>query len=315
MSAKRRKRKKSLLRKAIENHLGYLLFKMVVGWLKILPLNSLSFYGEKMGLLVYHLYPKRRKIALNNLFLALGKEKNPEEIEQICRETFKNIGRDMIEMGRCLDYDETYLKNFIKLEGKEYLDQALAQGRGVVALTAHFGNFPLMCLRLVKEGYPFLPVVREPENPKVAQLISSVRDRIGIESIPDKPRMTCVSRCLNALKQNRILFILIDQNAPATEAWVDFFGYLVPTFKGPVIFSLRTGAPILPLFILRESARLHRILIHPPVELKVSGNPSQDIIENIAHLTKIVESVIRKHPEHWWWIHKRFKKAKNIPPN
>ncbi len=315
MNVKKRKRKKSPLRKAIEDHLGYLLFKMVAGWLKILSLNSLSFYGEKIGLLVYHLYPKRRKIALNNLSLALGKEKTTQEIDQICRETFKNIAKDMAEMGRCLDYDETYLKNFIRLEGKEHLDQALAQGKGAIALSAHFGNFPLMCLRLVKEGYPFLVVARDPENPKLARFIDSVRETLGMESIPDKPRMTCVSRCLSALKQNRILFILIDQNAPTTEAWVDFFGYMVPTFKGPAVLSLRTGAPILPMFIYRETDRHHRILIHPPFELKESGNITQDILENTARLTKIVESVIREHPEQWWWIHKRFKRAKNISPN
>lgn len=315
MNVKRRKRKKSPLRKAIENHLGYLLFKILTAWVKVPPLNSLSVYGEKFGLLVYYLYRKRRKIALNNLTLALGKEKTHEEIERICRETYKNIGKDMVEMGRCLDYDEIYLKNFIKVEGKEHLDQALAQGKGVIALSAHFGNFPLMCVRLVKEGYPFSLVARDPENPKLAQFITSARERIGMESIPDKPRMICVSKCLTALKQNRVLFIQIDQNAPVTEAWVDFFGYLVPTFKGPVIFSLRTGAPIIPMFILRESDRLHRILIHPPFELKVTGKTSQDIIENIAGLTKIVESVIREHPEQWWWIHKRFKRAKSIPLN
>lgn len=315
MDVKRRKRKKSPLRKGIENHLGYLLFKIIMGWIKLLPFNSLSFYGEKIGLLVYHLYPVRRKIALNNLSLALGKEKSSEEIENICRETYKNIGKDMMEIGKCFDYDEIYLKNFIKLEGKEYLDQALVQGRGVIALSAHFGNFPLMCVRLVKEGYPFSLVVRDPENPRLARFITSARDRIGMESIPDKPRMICVSRCLTALKQNRILFIQIDQNAPATEAWVEFFGYLVPTFKGPVILSLRTGAPIIPMFVLRESDRLHRILIHPPFELKVTGKISLDILENIARLTKIVESVIHKHPEQWWWIHKRFKRAKSIPPN
>ncbi|MGB9627516.1 MAG: lysophospholipid acyltransferase family protein [Thermodesulfobacteriota bacterium] len=315
MSVIRRKRKKSPLRKAVENHLGYLLFKILIGWVRLLPLNSLSFYGEKIGLLVYSLYGKRRKIALNNLSLVLGKEKTSEEIEHICRETFKNIGKDMIEMGRCLDYDAVYLKNTIQLEGKEYLDQALTLGKGVIALSAHFGNFPLMCVRLVKEGYPFSLVARDPENPRLARFIASARERIGMESIPDKPRMTCVSRCLTALKQNRVLFIQIDQNAPATEAWVDFFGYLVPTFKGPIIFSLRTGAPILPMFILRESDQLHRILIHPPYELKLTGNTAQDVLENIGHLTKIVESVIQKHPEHWWWIHKRFKRAKNIPPN
>lgn len=303
------------MRKSLENHLGYLLFKILTGGVKLLSLKSLGFYGEKIGLLVYHLFPKRRKVALNNLSLALGKEKTSEEIEWICRETFKNIGKDMMEMGRCLDYDEPYLKNFVRLDGKEHLDQALTEGKGVIALSAHLGNFPLMCVRLVKEGYPFSLVARDPENPKLARFITSARERIGMESIPDKPRRVCVARCLNALKQNRVLFIQIDQNAPATEIYVDFFGYLVPTFKGPVVLSLRTGSPIIPMFILRESDGLHRIHIYPPYPLKTTGNTSQDIIDNIARLTKIVEAIIRKHPEQWWWIHKRFKRARTMAMN
>jgi Kdo2-lipid IVA lauroyltransferase/acyltransferase len=179
-------------------------------------------------------------------------------------------------------------------------------------LTAHLGNFPLMNVRLVNEGYPLSLVARDPENPRLARMITSYRDAVGMESIPDKPRMACVSKSLKALKQNRILSLQIDQNAPATECWVDFFGYLVPTFKGPVIFSLRTGAPILPMFIIRNQDSFHKIIIHPPFQPSITGNVEQDITSNIARLTKIVEAAIREYPEQWWWIHRRFKRARNI---
>ena len=138
------------------------------------------------------------------------------------------------------------LRTLVRFEGKEHLDNALNEGKGVIALSAHLGNFPLMGARLAKEGYPSSVVTRDPKNPKIAKAMTSLRDTVGIETIHDEPRMACVSRCFKALKENRILFLHIDQNAPATEAWVDFFGYLVPTFKGPVLFSMRTGAPILP---------------------------------------------------------------------
>jgi KDO2-lipid IV(A) lauroyltransferase len=114
------------------------------------------------------------------------------------------------------------------------------------------------------------------------------------------------------LERNRILFLQIDQNAPATECWVDFFGYLVPTFKGPVIFSIRKGAPILPMFIIRNPDARHKIIIHPPFELATTGNTHEDITSNIASLTKIVEAVIREHPDQWWWVHRRFKRARDI---
>jgi len=305
-------RKKSNFRKSFENHLGYLLFKLWVSGVNCLPLESLASYGEGLGTLALSLLRKRKKIALGNLHLAFGKEKSQEEIERICRNSFKNIGKDMLEISSCFNFEEAYLKTLVKLEGKEHLDDALRRGNGAIALTAHLGNFPLMNVRLVNEGYPLSLVARDPENPRLAKMITSYRDAVGIESIPDKPRMTCVSKSLKALKKNRILLLQIDQNAPATECWVDFFGYLVPTFKGPVIFSLRTGAPILPMFIIRNPDSLHKIIIHPPFQVSITGNAEQDITLNIAGLTKVVEATIREYPEQWWWIHRRFKRARDI---
>jgi KDO2-lipid IV(A) lauroyltransferase len=305
-------RKKSSFRKSFENHLGYLFFKLWVTWVNCLPLKSLASYGEGIGTLALFLLRKRKKIALGNLHLALGKEKSQEEIERICRNSFRNIGKDVLEISSCFNFEEGYLKTLAKLEGEEHLDDALRRGNGAIALTAHLGNFPLMNVRLVNEGYPLSLVARDPENPRLAKMITSYRDAVGIESIPDKPRMACVSKSLKALKQNRILLLQIDQNAPATECWVDFFGYLVPTFKGPVILSLRTGAPILPMFIIRNPDSLHKIIIHPPFQLSITGNAEQDITLNIARLTKVVETTIREYPEQWWWIHRRFKRARNI---
>ena len=305
-------KKKSSLRKFFEIHLGYLLFRLWAAWVKRLSVKSLASYGQKMGTLALFLLRKRKKIALNNLNLALGKEKSRQEIEQICRDSFKNIGTDMMEVSRCLDFEDGYVKEMVTFEGKEHLDHALKGGKGVIALTAHLGNFPLMSIRLVNEGYPVSLIARDPENPKIARMITSFRNEVGMESIPDKPRMTCVSRCLEALERNRILFLTIDQNAPSTECWVDFFGYLVPTFKGPVIFSIRKGAPILPMFIIRNPDAHHKIIIHPAFELTTTGNTQEDITSNIARLTKISEAAIREHPEQWWWLHRRFKKARDI---
>ncbi len=305
-------RRKSSLKKSLEIHLSYFLFKLWAYWVRHLSLKSLQFYGDQLGTIIHSLLRKRRKSALNNLHLALGKEKTAEEIERICRDCFKNIGKDMMETSYCFDFEESHLKRLIKLEGKEHLDHALSGGNGVIGLTAHLGNFPLMAIRIVNEGYPLSLVVRDPENLRIAKLIGSARDAMGMESIPDKPRLTCVSRCLKALKENRILLLQIDQNAPATECWVDFFGYLVPTFKGPIIFSLRTCAPILPMFIIRNPDGLHKITIHPAFELTTTGNAREDMTSNLARLTKIVEAVIREHPEQWWWIHRRFKRARDI---
>lgn len=305
-------KRKSTLIKSLEIHLGYLLFRLYTSWVKRLPIESLTSYGEKLGLLAFHLLRGWRRVAFANLNLALGKEKSDDEIHWICRELFKNIGRDMMEASRLDDLEDSYLKNLVRFEGKEHLDNALKEGKGVIALSAHLGNFPLMGARFINEGYSLSIVIRDPENPKIAKDIVSFRDTLGIETIPDEPRLTCVSKCFKALKENRILLLLIDQNAPITEAWVDFFGYLVPTFKGPVLFPMRTGSPILPMFMRRNSNNLHQITIHPPLTLNITGNAEQDITSNTARLTKLIEAAIREYPEQWLWIYRRFKRARDI---
>ena len=305
-------KKRISLGKFLKIHLGYLLFRLSTSWVKRLPIESLTTYGEKLGLLAFHLLRRWRRVAFANLNLAMGKEKRNDEIHWICRELFKNIGRDMMEACRLDDLEDSYFKNLVRFEGKEHLDNALKEGKGVIALSAHLGNFPLMSARLINEGYSLSVVIRDPENPKIAKDSVSFRDTLGIETIPDEPRLTCVSKCFKALKENRILLLQIDQNAPATEAWVDFFGYLVPTFKGPVLFSKRTGAPILPMFMRRNSNNLHQITIHPPFTLNITGNAEQDITSNTARLTKLIEAAIREYPEQWLWVYRRFKRARDI---
>jgi len=305
-------KKRFSLRKFLKIHLGYFLFRFSTFWVKCLPVESLASCGEKIGLLAFHLLRGWRRVAFANLNLALGREKGKDEIHWICRELFKNIGRDILEVYRCPDFKDSYFKKLVRFEGTQHLNDALSQGKGVIALSAHLGNFPLMAARLARAGYPSSVVTRDPENPKIAKALTSIRDAVGLETIPGEPRMACVSRCFKALKEKQILFLHIDQNAPVTEAWVDFFGYLVPTFKGPVLFAMRTGAPILPMFMKRNSDNLHQITIHPPFTLNITGNAEKDVISNTARLTKIIEAAIREYPEQWLWNYRRFKRARDI---
>jgi len=305
-------RKRLLRGGRLETHAGYLLFRASTSLARRLPLASLTFVGEKLGFLSFCLSGRWRRVSLGNLNLALGGEKGEAEILRIRRELFKNIGRDLIEACRLNDFDDGHFKKLARFDGKEHLDDALKEGKGVIALSGHLGNFPLMVARLATEGYPVSLVAKDPENPKIAKAITSARDALGMESIPAEPRLACVSRCFKALKENRVLVLQIDQNAPVTEAWVEFFGCLVPTYKGPALFSIRTGAPILPMFISRDSNLLHRITIQPPFRLSVTGRMDQDVLSNTARLTKIIEGSIREHPEQWLWNYRRFKRARNV---
>ena len=178
-------KKRFSLGRFLKIHLGYLLFRFSIFCVKCLPLESLASCGEKLGLIGFHLLRGWRRVAFANLNLALGKEKNRDEIHWICRELFKNIVKDMMEACRLDDLEDSYFKNLVRFEGKQHLDNALKEGKGVIALSAHLGNFPLMGARLVNEGYPLSVVIRDQENPKIAADAVSFRDSLG-----SKPSLT-----------------------------------------------------------------------------------------------------------------------------
>ena len=285
--------------------------KLLISLVNIWPLHYLHYLGEKLGRLTFFFWGARKKIILNNLELALGKEKSQKEIREIFKRNLENMGKGVLETIRYSRLSSDRLDKTITIEGKEYIDRALEAGKGVVALSAHLGNFPLIGMKFVSLGYQFAVVFRNPENEKLAQITRNFMKQGGIEPIPDKPRKICVRRSIQTLRKNGILFLQIDQNTRTKRGvFVDFFGYLVPTFTGPVVMALRTGAVIVPLFIVRNGDNTHTIIVDPPVELELTGDKDRDIFLNIARLTKVSESYIRRYPEQWWWIHRRFRKAK-----
>jgi len=163
------------------------------------------------------------------------------------------------------------------------------------------------------EGYPIAAIYSEMHNRVFNPELPKMQRKLGIEPISERQRFACVSKSISWLKKGGILFLQIDQSPP-TEAGlpVNFFGYLTPTARGPVSLAMRTGATILPAFIVRDEHNHHRVIIDKPFPLHVEGETSEDIIRNLDGLSKITEDYVRRYPTHWWWIHQRFRKAVKI---
>ncbi len=276
---------------------------------RLIPFPFIYRVGEVEGVLAYHLIKRRHNIGISNLRIAFP-DKSDKELERILLSCWQNIGKDVLETVKYCALSTEQKRKQIVIKGKEYLELAMSKQKGVIALSAHFGCFPVLCQRLAAEGYPVATIYRKMHNKLLAPLVPTLQREGGIEPIQDLPRHRCVASSLRWLKSGGILFLQIDQN-PSRKAGVpiDFFGKKVPTFRGPVTFAMRTGAEILPMFILRGKDNRHQIVIHKPYELKLTGNNKEDIPLNLENLSKITEEYIRRYPEHWWWIHRRFRKA------
>jgi KDO2-lipid IV(A) lauroyltransferase len=277
---------------------------------ELFPLSALNRFASLMGRIGYFLGGKYRRIVDNNLRMAFGTSKTEKEYEDIGKIVYQNMTKNTFEIAKLFYSDPDLIKELVTVDGLEHLETALSKGKGVVAVSAHLGNFSLIGPRLVMEGYPFSLVLRDTKDEMLAKTLRDLRSNVGIESIPVNPRRTCITQSLACLKRNGILFLQIDQNASSQDLWVDFFGWKVPTFKGPVVFSMRTGAPLVPMFIIRDSAGHHRLTISEPYTLAKTDNKEDDILYNTGNLTKLIESYIEQYPAQWWWFHRRWKKAR-----
>ena len=302
--------KKADWRKRIGYFLGRQGVRLGIKLAEFLPLEYLNFCSSIVGRIGYLLGGRYRRIVDNNLRMAFGSSKTEKEYSDIAKVVYRNMLLNAFEVAKLFPAAPPLIKELVTVHGLEYLDAALSKGKGVVAVSAHMGNFSLIGPRLIMENYPFSLVLRDPRDEILAKLLRDLRNNVGIESIPVHPRRECIAKSLACLKQNGILFLQIDQNASSEDLWVDFFGWQVPTFKGPVVFSMRTGAPLIPMFIVRDSSGQHQLMINPPFTLKRTDNQEDDILHNTSSLTKLIEEYIEKYPTQWWWFHRRWKKAR-----
>lgn len=255
----------------------------------------------------FRLVIRQRRTAKKSLNKAFGREKSDDEINRILKVCFFNFGRGMSEMLYYLSHPKMVSQKVV-IEGKENLENALAGGNGVIAVTAHFGNFPLMMLNFALEGYKTNCVIRPTRDEKVEEFLFEKRTKVGLNTIYALPRNECVSNSLKVLRNNEILFIPIDQNfGNGSGVFVEFFGQKAATATGPVIFAKRTGAALLPMFIFRNGDDTHRIIIEAPLTLEESDDEEEMITKNMSKLTKRIEQYIRKYPHEWGWMHRRWK--------
>ena len=262
----------------------------------------------------YGLVGRQKKIARESLKIAFGDSKTDEEIAQIVRQCFHNLGRGMVEMLYYLSHPNK-VEQFVHFEGQEHLDNALKQGKGVVAITAHFGNFPLMMLYCALKGYPSNSIIRPTRDQKLEKYLFRKRKESGLNTVYAVPRKECVSQSLKVLRNNEVLFIPMDQNfGSAGGVFVDFFGQKAATATGPVVFAKRTGALIVPMFIVRDGdSNRHKVIIEKPITLVEKETEDQTLSYNIGVITHLIEQYIRQYPHEWGWMHRRWKSKPSSP--
>ncbi len=260
---------------------------------------------------MYYLDLEHRKIALRNLHIAFGREKSEGEIRSIAKRNFQNLGMTAIEFFRLPQMDVEAFRNKVNIEGLEIYKKALNNGRGVLLLLSHFGNWELMGLMSKFLGSSIAVIARPmKKNKRVDRLVTEIRSGTGLEVISTEKASRKV---LRVLSQNRMVGILIDQRAKRSEGvWVDFFGKKAPSTPALAVLAMRTRAPVLPVFMVRNGYQKHRLLIKEPLQLADTGNIKKDVETNTQLMNQTLESMIRQYPDQWFWVHRRWEREKRV---
>jgi KDO2-lipid IV(A) lauroyltransferase len=261
--------------------------------------------GVSLGELAYWALPGRRRVAHGNLALAFGASLSPPARRAIARANFRHLGVTALECCRLFFGPPGVMLRRVRLEGAEHIKAALAEGRGALYLTAHFGNWELLAAAHLLTGLPPLNVVVRPlDNPFLDALVASGRTRAQLRLIPKR---AAVKGVRDALARGECVGILLDQDAGRHGVSVPFFGQAASTSRSLAVLALKTGAPVVPAFIHRLPDGEHQVTLEPAVPLVRTGELERDVAVNTARFTEAIERQVRVRPEQWFWVHRRWK--------
>ena len=262
--------------------------------------------GKVLGEIFWLLVPqKRKKMAIENIMIGLSVDRS--EAVGIAKRSTTRFGNMFLEVLCFPNINKDNIKSYVRLEGHEYLTEALSYGKGAILATAHSGNWEIMGSALAMHGFPLVCVAQKQTNEQMDRLMNEYRTMTGIQII----YKTGVRDMIKLLGVGRVIGILMDQDAQRDGVMVDFFGRLASTAQGAAALGRLKDAPIVPVFITENADGTHTVILHPPVWVEKTSNREQDILAMTQQLTTIIEQHIRQYPHEWFWLHNRWK---NSPP-
>jgi KDO2-lipid IV(A) lauroyltransferase len=297
----------------MRQRLEYALVWLIVKFLGSLPRPLARAAAISLAWTIYFLHVRLRHTGLRNLSLAFP-EKSHRERARILRGEFTSLGRQLAELCLFPQYTRENVGKIVVYDGFENFQRALDRGKGVLFLTAHLGAWELSAFAHSLHGHPLHVVMRSMDNVLLDQMIRRYRTMHGNTTV-DKDDF--VRGLIAAMRGGETVGILMDTNmTPPQGIFVDFFGIPACTASGLARIALRTDAAVVPGFTVWDKAlRKYRLHFDPALKLISSGNDEADIVANTALFTKIIEEYVRKYPEQWLWVHRRWKtRPEGQPP-
>ena len=289
--------------KKIRHYIEYKLLLGVGFLVRGLPRSTLLHLGRLVGDFIYYCVPVRKSITLNHLELSFP-DKSVAERKKIARGTYRNFGMNIFEHLCIPVLSKHDICSIVKLADEDVLLQALARKRGVIIAGGHFGNWEYTSSAVAAYGYRLGVVVAELSNKYMDKKINEHREATDAEMIPKGASTRSV---IKILRENGSVGMLMDQDENEDGIFVDFFGRPCSTAKGPAVIALKTGAAIVFFAAIRQPDGTIKVVFEP-IEIDYqAGVTEENIVAITQRCTSRLEHYTRLYPDHWFWMHRRWK--------
>ena len=296
----------------LTHRVEYYALRGAVAALDRLSIRRAAAVGEWLGALGYRPIGVRRVVVERQVRAAFP-ELGEAEVQRIARESYESLGRTTIETAVLPAFSrEQVIAMFSRVDGWDIVQRAMGQGRGILFVTGHLGNWELAGSYLAARGIPIEAVARRMQNPLFDRYLTETRRRIGMSVIHDAD---AVKRVPRAMRENHAVAFLVDQGAVGlASTWVPFFGRYAKTPRGPAVFALRLGAPVIFGAALRQPDGRYALGFEE-VKIQPTGDREADVDRIVADYTATLERWVRRAPGQYFWHHRRWKHQRpGTPP-
>lgn len=292
--------------KKIKNDIIYYLIRGLLAVFDLLPRNIALMLGRFFGELAAIIDMNERRLAETNLRNVYGDKWSDLKIKLVARECFVKFGLNAADVILSRRWTGKELGEFIDVEGYEHFEDAYAEGKGVVGLTGHIGNFELFAAWYsAARNIPLSVIGRELYDKRLDDLIVENRRRFGLENIPSNAP---AKKLLSVLKDGKMIGVLLDLDSSKVSGYfAPFFGRPANTAAGPVVLARKTGSPVVPMAMFRRPDDRYLVKVLPAFKINNTDDKEADIVDGLTRCNKALEDLINFDPSQWIWIHNRWK--------
>ena len=288
------------------NLVQYIGLKTLVAFIRLIPLQIGVMVVKSLAHVFYLFDKKQRKIAYENLRIAYGDGLSDFQMRQIIRSTYLHFALvwiDFVKLPQIVSTDNW--QNYFEIEGLEFAHKAQEEGKGVIFVTGHVGNWEVLGYAFEFFFQPLNSIAKHLKNPFADRYLTRLREE-GRQKIIFTENAS--RKIIRVLRDNKPLGILVDQNARENNIFVDFFGQKAATTRSVATIALKTGSPIIMGFLRRTDKKYRfKVTLSEPIQIERSGNLEKDILSLTQRYTTLIESRIREYPHEWLWMHRRWK--------